>query len=179
MEKLFFSFLIFSGCRRGEASALTWNDLDFERRSVKISKTVNRHGLNKGQYEFTSPKNRYSVREIILPDNLLQLLADYKHECEHIDGFSENAFVFGIYKPIIENTMLTHFHKYTEALGLKRIRLHDLRHLHASLLAYHGASPMVVAARLGHSDIKQTLNTYSHFFPLEQQRAVEALNLAF
>jgi integrase len=66
--------------------------------------------------------------------------------------------------------------RYCEAAGVKHIRIHDFRHTHASLLINEGINIMEVSRRLGHRDIKETLETYSHLYPREEDKAVAVLN---
>lgn len=61
--------------------------------------------------------------------------------------------------------------------GIKKIRIHDLRHSHASLLINKGQNILIVSQRLGHSDVKQTLNTYSHLMPNVQKEILNAINI--
>ena len=67
--------------------------------------------------------------------------------------------------------------KYEDLAGVKHIRVHDLRHSHASLLINKGQNILIVSKRLGHSDITQTLNTYSHLMPNTQKDIIAALNI--
>ncbi|MFR5439949.1 MAG: tyrosine-type recombinase/integrase, partial [Monoglobus pectinilyticus] len=66
--------------------------------------------------------------------------------------------------------------KYAELAGIKKIRIHDFRHSHASLLANEGINIQEIARRLGHSKIEITWNTYSHLYPREEERAINILN---
>ena len=92
-------------------------------------------------------------------------------------GFSNNAFVFGGLVPISDQTLRRRFDYFADKAGVKKIRIHDLRHSHASLLINKGQNILIVSKRLGHSDITQTLNTYSHLMPNMQVEIIGALNL--
>ncbi|MCL2474915.1 MAG: site-specific integrase [Chloroflexi bacterium] len=171
----FFSFLYLTGCRRGEALAITWQDIN--NGAVKIHKHVNTKGVD--GYEITSPKNPSSVRTVLLPDTLVAHLAAFKKECEQIDGWSEGAFVFGVHRPLALSIIQRKLTSYAQKAGVKRIRVHDLRHSHASLLIHKGCNILVVAQRLGHTDINRTLNTYSHLYPSAQKDILNLINISF
>lgn len=77
----------------------------------------------------------------------------------------------------LRDTSLDHKNRlFAEKAGLPRIRIHDFRHSHASLLANEGINIQEIARRLGHSKIEITWNTYSHLYPREEERAVAVLN---
>ena len=66
--------------------------------------------------------------------------------------------------------------RHIEKAGVKRIRVHDLRHSHVAYLIHEGVQPLIIKERLGHRDIKITLNTYGHLYPSEQKKLAEFLN---
>ncbi len=193
------AFLYLMGTREGEALALTWRDVDFIREEVKINKSINRKRAEKGykaeimgfenlsamgwhnvcgrKYEITTPKNKASYRQIVLPKNLVNILKEYKVICEQEYDFAENNFVFGGKFPLSSQTVRRRLNEYADKAGVKRIRVHDLRHSHASLLINKGQNILIVSQRLGHSDITQTLNTYSHLFPNVQKQIIDAIDL--
>lgn len=175
--RTFFSFLYFTGCRKGEALALTWNDIDFITNEVHITKSINRQGNIKGTYEVTTPKNRSSYRNVLMPTKLVSMMREYLDYCKDYDGFTMECFVFGVNEPFGDITIRDNMIKYEEMVGVKHIRVHDLRHSHASLLINKGQNILIVSKRLGHSDITQTLNTYSHLMPNTQREIMEALNI--
>ncbi|MEC2465309.1 tyrosine-type recombinase/integrase, partial [Bacillus cereus] len=81
--------------------------------------------------------------------------------------------VFGeFYNSIATSTLDERYKKYVATAGVKKILLHEFRHSHASYLINKGVSPLVVAQRLGHSDVATTLNTYSHLYPSKQAEAL-------
>jgi integrase len=175
--RVFFSFLYLTGCRKGEALALTWEDINLSTKMVHIAKSINRQGLNgKASYEVTTPKNKSSYRDILIPSSLQALLWEYYDYCQDLDGFNKKWFVFGIDRPFTEQTVRRRMDGYADKAGVKHIRVHDLRHSHASLLINKGQNILIVAQRLGHSDVKQTLNTYAHLMPSAQQQIINAIN---
>ena len=128
-------------------------------------------------YEITTPKNNSSYRQILMPDNLSNMLHEHYLLEKQVYGFSNNAFVFGGLVPIADQTLRRRFDCFANKAGVKKIRIHDLRHSHASLLINKGQNILIVSKRLGHSDITQTLNTYSHLMPNMQVEVIGALNL--
>lgn len=175
--RTFFSFLYFTGCRKGEALALTWNDIDFTTNEVHITKSINRVGDFDGYFEVTTPKNRSSYRNVLMPTRLVTLMREYLEYCKDYDGFTMDCFVFGVNEPFGDHTIRENMIKYEDTAKVKHIRVHDLRHSHASLLINKGQNILIVSKRLGHSDITQTLNTYSHLMPNTQKEIIEALNI--
>lgn len=167
--RVFFTFLYMTGCRKGEALALNWGDINFETKILNINKNLSRR-IDYNNYLITSPKNESSVRKIMLPDSLIELLKEYKQK---FDG----KLVFGGDTPLSENKLTKRIKKYAELAGIPRIRIHDFRHSHASYLISQGVDIVSVAKRLGHSDIKQTLNTYAHLLDLKEGDTLNALDL--
>lgn len=162
---LFFKFLYITGCRRGEALALTWNDIDFSNQNVKISKNLTRK-TSDGAWKIVTPKNVSSNRNIDLPLNFCKELSAFKKQSPN------THFIFGSETPLHENKVSRIFKLYTEKANLKPIRIHDIRHSCASLLISQGISIVAVSHRLGHKNIEQTLNTYSHLMPNESQKMI-------
>ena len=161
---LFFRFLYISGCRKGEALALNFEDIDFENGTVRINKNLTRKV--RGQpFAITTPKNQYSNRAIEIPSSFLsELLALRKSD--------EDIFVFGGTYPLADSTIRRRHLTWIKKSGVKKITIHEIRHSHASLLLSRGVSIVAVSRRLGHSSIKQTLDTYSHIMPSDIEKIV-------
>ena len=165
--KVLFSFLYLTGCRKGEAFALTWNDIDFNNRQVSITKNLTRK-VNGIPYMIVSTKTGEN-RILGLPDNLMFLLYKLK---------KDNAnFVFGGERPLAENTVTRVFYRHIEQANVPKIHIHGLRHSHASLLISNGESIVMVAKRLGHASVEQTLNTYAHLMPNDERKMLKALEI--
>lgn len=162
--KVMFKFMYITGCRRGEVLALIWDDINFEKRTVKISKNVTRK-TSEGPYKIVTPKNLSSNRVIDLPQSICEELIRLKDKLN-------NKYIFGDEHPMHDNRLVRAFRSYIERAGVKKIRLHDLRHSCASLLISQGISVVAVSHRLGHKNIEQTLNTYSHLMPSEAERII-------
>lgn len=166
---LLFRTLYVTGCRKGEAFALTWDDFDPVACTLSISKSITRK-TDGGAYAVTTPKNTSSVRTVDLPSSLVSALLS------HRSGSPDDArFIFGCDCPPAEKTVTRAFDKAIAAAGVPRIRIHDLRHSCASLLISEGISIVAVSKRLGHKNIEQTLNTYSHMMPRDNEKMLAAL----
>ncbi len=168
--RLFFLTLYISGCRRGECEALTWKDLDTVNGKIKISKSITNKTQGKA-WEVTTPKNAGSNRTVSIPAFLCQLLNDYIIEqAENSEDFTVDDFIFGGKRPLAPTSTDRYFKKTIDKAGVKPIRIHDLRHSCASLLISKGVSIVGVSHHLGHVDVEQTLNTYSHLMPDDQTK---------
>ncbi len=168
--KTFFSFLYLTGCRKGEAFALTWDDINFEKKKVRINKNLTRKAMNNLTYGIVSTKTGEN-RTIAIPDNLINLLKVLKN-------YSYSSFVFGGDTPLADNTTTRVFKKHIIMAGVSPIHIHCLRHSHASLLISNGETIVMVAKRLGHSSIEQTLNTYSHLMHNDENKMLRNLEIA-
>lgn len=164
---MFFTFLFISGCRRGEALALSWDDIDFATGAVKINKSVApKSTVKKDGYTITPPKTDSSNRTIFLPSFFIEELANYKKWQQ--DNYSDTSFVFCAEKPLPLTNIARALSNAAEQAQLKRIRVHDFRHSCASLLLHQGTSIVAVSHHLGHKSTKETLDTYAHFLPNDQ-----------
>lgn len=165
--KVFFSALYISGCRRGELLALNIDDLDFERSTITISKSITNKG--EGAWKVVTPKNKSSNRTIDMPQKIMEQMKEL-HEKYKGD------FIFCGERPLPTTSIDRYLLKYCKKSGVKKIRVHDFRHSCASLLISQGVSIVAVSKRLGHSDIEQTLNTYSHMMPSDVDMMKSAIN---
>ncbi len=164
-----FQVLYYTGMRIGElmAMALTKADIDLDAHTVSISKTYSRRN---GKDVITPPKTPKSNRVIALPLFLCDELRAYM---ETLYGLQDGDRIFPFTKYFLEHEMK----RGCKLSGVKKIRLHDLRHSHASLLIEEGFSPLLIAERLGHENVETTLNTYSHLWPHKQEQVAGRLQL--
>ena len=160
-----FEVLYWTGMREGELLALSPADIDFDNKLISINRTYQRIG---GKDVFTSPKTRKSKRKIPIPDFLCQELSDYIQSRYMLDA---DERLFPITKSYLSHEMI----RGCKNTGVKKIRIHDIRHSHASLLINQGCDALMLADRLGHEKVSTTLNTYSHLFPHKQQELVHSL----
>ena len=161
-----FMTLFWTGIRIGELLALNVADVDFEKRTISIMKSYQRMG---GRDVITEPKTPKSKRVIAIPQFLAVDLQDFVNSM--YGGQGEDR-LFPITKYYLEHEM----QRGIKESGVKRIRIHDLRHSHASLLVEMGFSPLEIANRLGHEKIETTLNTYSHLYPDKQEQLADRLD---
>lgn len=172
--KLVFTFLYYTGLRIGEAVALNWNDINFEKKTIKINKTLTTK-IGTGGYKLIPPKTKNSIRTIDLDDNLIELLKKHYEKEKKIYQFNNNMFIFGNIKYLTQTTLRTHLNKYIKIANIKKITLHGFRHSHASLLIHLGLDFKDVAERLGDT-IEMVQSTYYHMFPEKKSNTVNALN---
>ena len=166
--RMAFLLLYWTGMRIGELLALTYEDIDLEKRCITINKSYQR--LN-GKDMITPPKTPKSNRQISIPPFLAEELKEY---CSMLYGITANERMFRFTKSFMEHEMV----RGIKETGVRRIRLHDLRHSHASLLVEMGFQPLAIAERLGHEKIETTLNTYSHLYTNKQAELAEKLEIA-
>lgn len=162
---LAFMILYWTGMRIGELLALSPSDVDLEEYTISITKSYQR--LEKRDV-ITEPKTPKSKRIIHIPEFLAADIQDYMMS---FYGLRENDRLFPFTKHFFEHEM----RRGVKLSGVKKIRLHDLRHSHASLLIEMGFSPLEIAERLGHEKIETTLNTYSHLYPNKQKKLASRL----
>lgn len=166
MYYVIYNMLFFTGMRIGECLALTYNDFDFSNNTVHINKTYTRlQGVDLIQ----DPKTPKSLRTISLSDNLCKIVQDYHARLPH---YKPKDRLF----PTVRCTMNGHLKRVCEKNELRKIRVHDLRHSHASLLIEMGFTPLLISERLGHDNIETTLNTYSHLYPNKHNEVSDRLN---
>ena len=161
-----FEMLYWCGIREGELLALTPADFDFEKCTVSISKSYQR--LN-GQDLITTPKTEKSNRVITMPQFLADEIQDY---LKMLYDVGENDRMFTVTKSYLHREM----DRGAKEAGVKRIRIHDIRHSAVSLLIDMGFSATAIADRVGHESIDITYN-YAHLFPSKQAEMADKLNM--
>lgn len=149
-----------------------WTDITAD--SLSITKSVNQK-LKGGDKE-TPPKNPSSNRTLQMPTPLIKILNEHYTRCKKYKRFNDYYHITGGPMPLRDTSLSNANIEIADKAGLHHIRIHDFRHSHASLLANNGINITEISRRLGHNNIEQTLNTYSHFYPKEEERAVRILN---
>lgn len=181
---VFFAALLYTGLRRGELLALRWRNLDLEAEKIIVVETA--YKLGSGEYVIKEPKTAHSRRSVSMSQSLVELFKRYRVDQELLRiqlGVSlvtdDFVFIRPDGSPINPNAVTLAFHRITKRAGLRSIRVHDLRHTHATLMLKAGVHPKVVSERLGHASIAITLDTYSHVLPGLQDAAAEKFDSIF
>ena len=161
---LFISFwlLFMTGMRIGEAAALLWSDIDFDTGLLSITKTMYYKSMD--DFKPVEPKTQASVRTIYIDKDTIRELKAWQEvqkkvlkNCDYVLSYN------GI--PTSKHTLPRALEKLAELAGVHRIKIHALRHSHASLLISMGENPLLIKERLGHEKIQTTLGTYGHLYP--------------
>ena len=177
---LLFKFLFYMGCRRGEALALTWVDIDLRARTVTIGKSVS---FKTRPATITTPKTKNSYRTISMPEVVWTALSNEKERHREMYGWSEERFVFGYHKPLDPENIRRRLKAIIKRANddkqkLPDIRIHDFRHSHASYLINNMSDKFTdfdVANRLG--DTVQTLHdTYVHWYKQADRAIIEVID---
>lgn len=150
-----FRILIYGGLRRGELLALEWSEVDFKNNQITINKNI---GVGKDQkVTLITPKNKSSIRTIDMDEETMLCLKKLKLRSTYPIVFTNTK---GEYKRLSD--IDDRLKRALKKLDLNPIRVHDLRHTHASLLFASGADMKYVQKRLGHARIETTMNIYTH-----------------
>lgn len=179
--KTFFVFAYFTGCRKGEIQALTWEDIDFNKSTILINKTLSVKTSN--NYKITTTKTN-SSRMISMSSILKSQLLKYKQYTMTYTDFSNKWFVFGGSRFLPQTTIDRYKKKYFYLSGVNEITMHEFRHSHVSLLVNEYLKSgqtdstkffLMMSERMGHSiDVMQ--KTYMHLFPNTQDEIVDLLD---
>ncbi|MDP2932071.1 MAG: site-specific integrase, partial [Chloroflexota bacterium] len=161
---------LYTGLRRSELLGLRWRDIDLDLATLSVVQTL--HHVPKKGYVFSEPKTKRSRRLVDLSPSLALLLREHRANQElekkllgHMLMTDDLVFCYPDGTPLPPNSVTKAFHKLAKSLGMSRMRLHDLRHTHATIMLSQGVHPKVVSERLGHSSVAITLDTYSHVLP--------------
>ena len=159
---------IYTGMRRGEVLGLTWKNINFEKKYIRVMQELS---CTKQGLKILPPKTKKSVRNIAIPDTLIKILKNHRAKqtknrlllgkeyfCTDMVCTYPNGKLF------YPKRFSAKFHELLEKNNLPIIRFHDLRHSHASLLVKLGIQPKVISERLGHSNIGITMDLYSHLY---------------
>lgn len=166
MSEAIFNLMFYSGIREGELLALTLKDFNFEKNTVDINKSYVRFN---GEDLIQTPKTPKSKRVITLPIQTMEIIKNYAGK---LYSYRPTDRLFTCTKSYLSHEMI----RGCRLSGVKKIRVHDIRHSHASLLIELGFQPLLVSERLGHENIETTLQTYSHLYPNKQQEVADKLS---
>lgn len=161
----FAKFLLFTGCRRGEALALTPQDIDFDNNTVSINKTVEWIGNNPKIKP--TPKTEAGIRIIPLPDILIPELKKRSKQ-KYIFQNEDHGLMH-------HSQVARHWNALRRETGI-RCTPHQLRHSYATMLFDAGIDVKTAQRWLGHTDIKTTLDTYTHLSNMRQEQSIGKWN---
>jgi len=172
---------LFTGLRRSELLGLQWGDLTLELASLSVVRTL--HQMDSGEYVIRPPKTKKSKRVVDLSPNVALLLQQHRKEQGAQRALlgkplREDDWVFAHPdgKPLRPGTVSHAFAKLSRKGIIPKLRLHDLRHSHATLLLEDGMDINAVKQRLGHTSAAFTLDTYGHVTPRMQRAVVDSLD---
>lgn len=190
-EELYLTAL-YSGLRMGELLALTWGDINFNECYIDVNKNmseaseVSEEGRGEGKIIIQTPKTLGSIRKVIVPGLLIEVLKHYKEKQKdniyiHTTRYENNNLVFcNRYGKYINQAQLRkNFKKVIESINIHDKKFHDLRHTYATRLFELGENPKVVQKLLGHSNISITLDTYTYVLGEVEAQAISKLNNLF
>lgn len=165
---LMFRILAFTGLRKGELQALRWKDIDFSRHTLSVKQTL---ATGEGwKLVFQTPKTRKSIRELSLDDETLKMIRHWKIRQKEfffkmgINTLNQDQLLFtSPENKVLYLDFLNHnLTKIIKENNLEHMTVHGFRHTHCSLLLEAGTPIKEVQERLGHTDIKTTMNGYAH-----------------
>lgn len=177
-------FALATGMRIGEILALTWEDIDWEEKTVSVSKTMSVYRDETGKYSshIGEPKTKSSYRTIPLLPNIIELLKQIrKKQLErsifYSENFSNNNLVFCNYKGKILSYADAQrwFYPIRDELEKDGLHIHSLRHTFATRCLENGIELKVVQELLGHSNINMTADIYSHVLPEKKQESIQKI----
>lgn len=173
----------------GELVVLRWNDIDFDKRLLKVNKGLSRSyetisGKNVLKLEETSPKTSSSYREVTIPSDIIIELKKYKSSQNELklllgEEYTDNNYVFAneLGKRLLPDTLNKSYNKALKAAGIPHRNFHSIRHSYATRLFENGTHLKTVQELLGHSSIQITADIYTHVDMQEKIAAVETLKI--
>lgn len=170
-----FEVIIGTGMRKGEALALHWADVHLDQRMLFVRHTLS--NVNNTTPVLTTPKTKTSLAWIGLSD---RVIAAFGRQAARQHNHPQQRFVFARPdgRPLRPDSVLRRFHQLTAQAGLPRIRVHDLRHLAATLMLASNVPLAIASKTLRHSTLSTTVNLYGHLTPQVAHQAVEAIAAA-
>lgn len=168
------TLFVFTGCRRGEILALTWEKVDLKERKIKIDCSLN---YLPGRGTFIGAAKTDNVRFISIPQEVAKLLKEYRIWQLEQGGSNSKILVFpsSCGREKNPNSFNRELKRFCSRHGLPAIHPHTFRHTAASILIESGADVISVAQMLGHKDVKMTLNTYGHALEDSQKKMAECI----
>ncbi|PGK52067.1 site-specific integrase [Priestia megaterium] len=176
-EYIIYVLALGTGMRQAEILGLHWEDVDFKRKSISVRQTLSRNGK-----VFEEVKSTAGYRGINISTSVMKALHNWKAYQENEknlggEEYQENDLVVTttVGTPFHSSNVSRSWRRLLEKVDVPRIRFHDMRHTHATLLLKQGIHPKIVSERLGHANVRVTLDTYSHVLPGLQEVAADAI----
>jgi integrase len=172
----FVAFLLALSCgmRKSEILGLRWENVDIDRRLIYVKESLHQNYIT-GERYVSKPKSKAGNRAIWLDDMTADELRKHKEARPQLVPPKDFVCSTADYNTLHQRNLTQVLYRIIKDEGLPRLRFHDLRHTHASLLLSAGISPKVTQERLGHARIETTMNTYSHVLPSLQQEAADKI----
>lgn len=172
--KSYFTIMFYTGCRPSECMALKFSD--FDGKYIHITKSIQR----RGKRELDTPKNVYSIRDIILNKQSIKCIKNLKKYYKtKIGYYNEDLFIFGGIKPLAPTTIDRYKYVACKKANLRAITQHQFRHSYATYLISNGIPLNVVSKLLGHSNIDTTARIYVQQDLSQEKRVLRTLNSRF
>lgn len=171
------NLLYFMGCRFGECVALTMNDIDMDKGTIRFNKTVARYVQGRS-YLVTPPKTRNSIRTITMPKRMKCIMQEYLDWYKDLYCITKDTFLFGVDRPVLAKVVKKRMAIACERSGIRMIKIHGFRRSNASLLCNANAPVSLVAKRLGHTQT-ECLKTYVKFFNNSEQDLIDIIDSQF
>lgn len=180
------ALLLCTGMRIGEATALTWKDIDYINNVIHVTKTISRK--EDGSYTVGTPKSRTGIRDIPITDAVKEILKSQKEKqrCIHgnvvelqqrvFEGFGGKMVYNGVVNKAITNTLER---MRADGIQIEHFSAHALRDTFATRYIEQGGSPQVLKTILGHSSLSMTMDLYSHVLPNKRQEEMDSIKIAF
>ena len=171
-RKIVFEMLFFTGLRIGELEALTWKNVNLEKNQITVEKTL--IYKTKDDWYLSTPKTRKAYRTISIGQRLSKKLEMWKDLQSRIGKFEFVCQLDGTFTP--PYCFSNWLKGYAEKAGVRKIKLHSLRHSHVAMLIEQNIQPLVIKERLGHASIQITLGTYGHLYAKSDEQVTNVLD---